>query len=64
MKLCLCRTDNAVKNRFSALGKKEAKKLGISNQTDAEAGKIASCRRVLEPISNIINKRSRQVYTA
>ncbi|KAI5076690.1 hypothetical protein GOP47_0008755 [Adiantum capillus-veneris] len=51
------RTDNAVKNRFSALGKKQAKKTSI--HYIAEDLKFVSKRRVLEQNSNLCNKRMR-----
>ncbi|MCO5549111.1 hypothetical protein L7F22_002577 [Adiantum nelumboides] len=55
------RTDNAVKNRFSALGKKQAKKTSIHYR--AEDVKLLSKRRVLEQNSNLCKKKMRGDYS-
>lgn len=51
------RTDNAVKNRFCALGKKRAR-----GEMNTEEGKTLLKRKVLEQNSNIANKRIRGDY--
>ncbi|KAH7421340.1 hypothetical protein KP509_13G051800 [Ceratopteris richardii] len=52
------RTDNAVKNRFSALGKKQAKR--ANDLRDTDNAKNTTKRKVLEQNSNLCNKKIRE----